>query len=296
MVAKEHRVGVRFCEGGLRVCRSGPVIFFLFFPSSRNSGYGWKPVTAGTAPPESFIPRPQRHPSETKAMKDQQSDSKKTIAGKTAKAGKASKTVKTTSTAKTAKGTKTVKAAKTAKATGTGSTSKTSRAKNTSGAAEETEKGYSDLYENLSAILKDHLQRAGTLTEEVFERALKEAMEYAEEKRTNYKEDIARVSEFVKRDWHAAIRFARDQAKRSLNLDRWQAGILGVLSTLAKSAGEQLESFANKINDKLTYQAGEVAGAGMLACTECGETISFEKTAKIPPCPKCDNGVFRRAF
>ena len=256
-------------------------------------------------------------------MKDQQTDPKKPIAVKASKTGRASKASKTgtasktVKTTKTAKGAKTVKAAKTAKATKTikdtkppkaTRTAKASKAKDASGASgasgtsgasgasDETERGYSDLYENLSGILKDHLQRAGTLTEEVFERALKEAMEYAELKRANYKEDIARVSEFVKRDWHAAIRFARDQTKRSLNLDRWQAGIMGVLSSLAKSAGEQLEGFASKINDKLTYEAGEVAGAGNLACTECGQTLRFDKATRIPLCPKCDNSVFRRTF
>ncbi|MEE8434672.1 MAG: hypothetical protein V3S64_07785 [bacterium] len=171
-----------------------------------------------------------------------------------------------------------------------------SKADDASKNSDETEERNSELYENLSAILKDRLQRAGTLTEEVFERAFKEAVDYAEQKRAHYKEDIARVSEYVKRDWHSAIRFARDQTKRSLNPDRWQAGIMGVLSSLAKSAGEQLESFANKINDKLTYKTGETAGAGKLACTECDQTLSFEKTTRIPPCPKCHNNAFRRTF
>lgn len=174
--------------------------------------------------------------------------------------------------------------------------SKADDVSNPDDAAEDSEKRNSELYESLSAILKDRLQQAGTLTEEVFERALKEAMEYAEQKRANYKEDIARVSEYVKRDWHAAIRFARDQTKRSLNPDRWQAGIMGMISSLAKSAGEQLETFANKINDKLTYKTGEVAGEGILSCAKCGQTLSFEKTTRIPPCPKCHNNAFRRTF
>ncbi|MCH8077798.1 MAG: hypothetical protein IIC64_18470 [SAR324 cluster bacterium] len=253
-------------------------------------------------------------------MKNRPTDPKETIADDVSKAGKAAKTVKTAKTgkaaktvkaARTGKAAKTVKAARTGKAAKTVKTAKTGKAAKTvktagtgntakvdpaSNFSEETEKRHSDLYESLSGILKDRLQRAGTLTEEVFERALKEAMEYAGEKRAHYKEDIARVSGFVKRDWHAAIGFARDQTRRSLNPDRWQAGIMGVLSSLAKSAGEQLESFANKIDDKLTYKTGEVAGAGNLACTQCGQTLSFETATPIPPCSKCHNNAFRRTF
>ncbi|HKI99330.1 MAG TPA: hypothetical protein VKB51_12730 [bacterium] len=153
-----------------------------------------------------------------------------------------------------------------------------------------------DLYEKMSGIFRDSLERAGTFSEEAFERALRESREWASKFRENYAEDISRVAEFIRRDWHAAIRFTQEQYRRNFDLDRLQAGAMGVLSRLAQSAGAQLETFAGKINDRLTYKTGEIAGAGSLQCTKCEQVLSFDKATRIPPCPKCHGTQFRRSF
>ena len=153
-----------------------------------------------------------------------------------------------------------------------------------------------ELYEKMSRIFRESLERAGSLTEEAFERALRESREWAGKFRENYAEDISRVADYIRRDWHAAIQFARDQYRRNFDLDRLQAGALGVLFRLAKSAGEQLETFASKLNERLTYKTGEIAGAGTLQCTQCQQSLIFEKATRIPPCPKCRGTVFRRSF
>jgi hypothetical protein len=153
-----------------------------------------------------------------------------------------------------------------------------------------------ELYEKMSRAVRESVERAGAVTEESLERALKEARELAQRLREDYGEDVANVSEFIKRDWHEAIRMTREQTRRSFDLDRLQAGLLGVLLKLAQSAGSQLESFANRLNERLTYKTGEIAGAGTLECRECGQHLSFEKATRIPPCPKCRSTVFRRSF
>ena len=167
---------------------------------------------------------------------------------------------------------------------------------NENGDAGDHRVNLSDLYEKMSGVMKERLEQAGTFTEDVFELALKESREWAEKFREHYAEDIARVSDYIRRDWYAAIRFNRGQTRRSLNLERLQVGILGVLATLAKTAGEQLEVFAGKIDGRLTYKTGEIAGAGNLQCTQCKQTLTFDKAARIPPCPKCRHTVFRRSF
>ena len=153
-----------------------------------------------------------------------------------------------------------------------------------------------DLYEKMSQSLRDNLERAGSLTEEVFERALKESQDWAYKMKDHYSDDINRVSEFIRRDWYEAIRFTRDRTRKSLDLDRIQAGIMGLLARLAHSAGSQLESFAARLNDKLTYKTGEIAGAGTLECNQCGQKLLNEKPTRIPPCPKCHSTIFRRSY
>lgn len=153
-----------------------------------------------------------------------------------------------------------------------------------------------ELYEKMSRAVRENIERAGAVTEDSLERALKEAQELVQRLRDDYGEDVANVSEFIKRDWHEAIRMTREQTRRSFDLDRLQAGLLGLLFKLAQSAGSQLESFADRLNERLTYKTGEIAGAGTLECKECGQNLSFEKATRIPPCPKCRGTVYRRSF
>ena len=153
-----------------------------------------------------------------------------------------------------------------------------------------------DLYESMSKILRENLERAGMLTEDVFERALNEARDWAFKLKENHGEDIGKVSEFIRRDWHEAIRLTGEQARKSLDPDRLQAGLLGLLSQLAKSAGSRLEAFASKLKERLTYRTGEIAGAGTLACNHCEQKLVLDKPAPIPPCSKCGGNSFTRSY
>jgi NAD-dependent SIR2 family protein deacetylase len=71
---------------------------------------------------------------------------------------------------------------------------------------------------------------------------------------------------------------------------------MGLLSRLARSAGAQLDAFASKLSERLTYKTGEIAGAGTLQCLQCEQQLAFDKATRIPPCPKCRGTLFRRSF
>ncbi|MDH5752513.1 MAG: zinc ribbon-containing protein, partial [Deltaproteobacteria bacterium] len=153
--------------------------------------------------------------------------------------------------------------------------------------------GMAELYEKMSRIFQEKLQKTGEVTEEVFEKALHESREWGEKLKEHYSEDVARVTESIRRDWLNAINYTREQTKRSFDLDRMQAGVLGFISMLAKSAGSQLEHFADRINERLTYKTGEIAGSGNLECGQCGQQLSFDHATRVPPCPKCRGTVFK---
>ncbi|MFO1421957.1 MAG: hypothetical protein U1F59_13665, partial [Candidatus Competibacteraceae bacterium] len=42
------------------------------------------------------------------------------------------------------------------------------------------------------------------------------------------------------------------------------------------------------------YRGGEITGPGTLQCEECGERVTFQAPAAIPPCPACGGTVFLR--
>lgn len=153
----------------------------------------------------------------------------------------------------------------------------------------------SDLYERMSRVVQDSLEQAGQFSEEALERALRESRAFGQ-RMGSYGEDIARVSESLRRDWLNAVSHVREQTRSRLGLERVQAGVLGLVSRLAEQAGSQLERFASRINERLTYHTGEVAGAGDLECTGCGKVLHYEQAGRIPPCPACHNTEFRRRF
>jgi hypothetical protein len=152
------------------------------------------------------------------------------------------------------------------------------------------------LYEKMSKAVRENLERAGALTEETLERALRESRDWASRLKEQYGEDIPKVIEYLRRDFQEAVNAARQQTRKSLDMDRIGAGILGFVQRMAQKAGSQLDSFASRLDERLTYKTGEVAGPGTLTCTQCAQQMHFSAASRIPPCPKCRNTTFRRSY
>ena len=104
------------------------------------------------------------------------------------------------------------------------------------------------------------------------------------------------MTEFLRRDFQEAVRQAGDQTKKSLDLNRLGVGVMGFVQRMAEKAGSQLDSFAGKLDERLSYKTGEIAGPGTLTCTSCAQQLVFDTATRIPPCPKCHNATFRRSY
>jgi len=167
---------------------------------------------------------------------------------------------------------------------------------NSGGNEEESDRDTSELYEKMSHALQDRLEHAGKISAEAFDHALRETREWAERMKENYGEDVSRVGESIRRDWLDAIRYTREQTLKNLDLERVQVGVMGFLARLARSAGAQLEQFADRVSERLTYKTGEIAGAGTLVCEKCGQQLVLERPKRVPPCPKCRHTHFSRSF
>ena len=152
------------------------------------------------------------------------------------------------------------------------------------------------LYERMSAMVRDRVEKAGALTEESLERALRESLDWAARLKEQYGEDLPNVLESVRRDFREAVRAAREQTRKSLDLERIGAGLLGFVQRMAREAGSRLDSFAKDLDERLGYSTGEVAGPGTLTCLHCGHPQHFDAAARIPPCPKCHETSFRRGY
>jgi len=164
------------------------------------------------------------------------------------------------------------------------------------GSPKDDDQGASELYEKMSRVFQERLEQAGKISVEAFDHALRETREWAERMKENYGEDVVRVGESIQRDWMDAIRYTREQALKNLDLERVQVGLLGFLGRVARSAGTQLEQFADRVSERVTYKTGEIVGSGTLVCEKCGQLITLEQPRRVPPCPKCHHTHFNRSF
>jgi len=162
--------------------------------------------------------------------------------------------------------------------------------------SDASDKSVSELYETMSNAFQERLERAGKISVDAFDHALRETREWAERLKENYGEEVTRVGDSIRRDWLEAIRYSRDQALKNLDLERMQVGVMGFLARIARSAGTHLEQFAERVKERLTYKTGEIAGSGMLECDKCGQILTLERPRRVPPCPKCRHTYFNRGY
>ena len=87
-----------------------------------------------------------------------------------------------------------------------------------------------------------------------------------------------------------------DVARHRLDPARLQAGALASLAGVLERAGKALLDLGHKANASLTCKTGEITSAGTLTCQACGEQLHFQKTGRIPPCPKCKGTVFTKSY
>ncbi len=154
-----------------------------------------------------------------------------------------------------------------------------------------------EAYDQILANLKDILDNTSRLTRAEFDRALKMAGTSLDEASSFTREEITRAQEAIRKDWQLLVKAAnkgKDDLLKSEEFQRIADTTLGALGRLTKSIKDWAGFLDEKIEKQITYSTGEVAGPGTFECTECGKTLRFEKSGRIPPCSGCKNTHFRR--
>jgi len=114
------------------------------------------------------------------------------------------------------------------------------------------------------------------------------------------REEADKVHEFVSRDLYSAGEQLAVQEREVA--DRLRLGTLSVeqallerFSRLAQAAKLELRHLEKARRRLAEWHTGEITTIGMLRCRHCGELLHFERTGRIPPCPRCHATVFKRA-
>ena len=167
-----------------------------------------------------------------------------------------------------------------------------------SSSGEKSEEGRTaEAYDEILANLRDMLKNTSKLTREEFDRALQLAGTSLDEASKFTREEVEKAQEAVRKDWKQLVKSANKSKEDFLQSDEFRRisdTTLGALGRLTKSIKDWASFLDDRIEKQITYHTGEIAGPGTFECTECGKTLSFKKSGRIPPCSSCKNTAFRR--
>jgi len=164
---------------------------------------------------------------------------------------------------------------------------------------DNTEKEWLRQYDALAARFDKVFQDAKAHSREAMNTALDKAKaelvaakeisaERGEQLRAYLAQDMEQVLE--------AARHLGEGARQKLDPKRLEAGALASLAAVLERAGKVILELEQKVKKPITCKTGGITSAGTLTCQACGEQVHFEKTGRIPPCPKCKGTVFTKSY
>jgi len=153
-----------------------------------------------------------------------------------------------------------------------------------------------DQYDELAAKFKELFESGAEKTSEVAHVAMEKAREQLTHAGAFTEEQGQKLKGFLERDFGQIAENVRNEAKIKLNPARLGHGALASISSLLQVAGTALSGVAAKAGASLSCRSGEITSAGTLTCKDCGHSMHFKKTGRIPPCPKCHKTDFTKGY
>jgi ssDNA-binding Zn-finger/Zn-ribbon topoisomerase 1 len=154
---------------------------------------------------------------------------------------------------------------------------------------------YNRMMERVRHALEDAESKALPTIRHSVEKARETAVEL--EELTH--DEAEKVAYYLKRDMQDAGRHLSESSHEladwlRFDIDRIEDQLLDLFSRVADRTSLEWLELQEELQRDPPYHAGEITGPGSLYCTTCNEALHFHHTARIPECPKCGNGTFRR--
>lgn len=130
----------------------------------------------------------------------------------------------------------------------------------------------------------------------LIERAQDRAVEFGELSR----EEAERIGDYLRRDIEDAAGFLAGEKNNELidwlrlDLEIVEKRLLDLFTGVADQTRFELLELEAQSRAASQYHTGQITGIGTLQCAECGNTLQFPATARIPPCPNCRGTRFVR--
>ncbi|MDV3237560.1 MAG: zinc ribbon-containing protein [Gammaproteobacteria bacterium] len=162
-------------------------------------------------------------------------------------------------------------------------------------AAERLAAAYNRMMERIRELMEDAEDKGIPTLEEGIRRAADKAVELGEVTR----EEAEKIGGWIRRDMEEATHYLADGGREFADWLKFDIGqveerLLDVLFSVADRTRLELAAFERAMEANNVYRTGEITGAGVLECMDCGEPMHFYETSTIPACPKCGGTKFRR--
>lgn len=156
----------------------------------------------------------------------------------------------------------------------------------------------------------EHFEKLAARARELFEQSveksrasLENALETAKKEMVTAGTFTAEKGEQLRKFLMRDLALAQDElestvrsASQGLDPERIGYGALGLMQSLAASAGEVFSDMAESLKAHRTYRTGEICGPGTLTCDNCGNRLTMSQTGHVPPCAKCKHTGFSRSY
>lgn len=154
-------------------------------------------------------------------------------------------------------------------------------------------------YERLLQRTEHILTSAAARSEDALGQAIDAAREKAIELGELSREEVDKVHEFITRDLydvgqHLVMEEREIADWLHLSLLVVEKSVLSRFTLLAQAAKLEFKHLKKARQRLGEWHTGEITTIGTLSCKCCGEQVHFNRTARIPPCPKCHATVYER--
>ena len=163
---------------------------------------------------------------------------------------------------------------------------------------ENTKDRLAHAYDRMLERVRHTLDTAEKRVAPTLEHALKDARERAVELGEITREEADKVADYVRQDLHDMAEYLNETSRDyrewfRMDLQLIEAKIMDMLGSIADRTRVEIAEIAARAAVRERH-TGEIAGPGVLACSNCGEELHFKTSGHIPPCPKCKSTSFRR--
>lgn len=154
-------------------------------------------------------------------------------------------------------------------------------------------------YNRMMERVRHALEEAESKTLPSIRHSIDTARDTAVELEELTRDEAEKVAYYLKRDMQDAGRHLSESSHEladwlRFDIDRIEDQLLELFGRVADRTRLEWLELQQELERDPPYHSGEITGPGTLYCTACNEAVQFHHTARIPECPKCGNGTFRR--